>query len=66
MFYVMLEHAVQQVCTYWLKSRCFGYQTKGYFGLEPTPDLEEETSVCAKLTRAGSTGCVLKKVIPRS
>ena len=62
MFYVMSEHVVQQVCTYWLKSRCFRCQTKGYFCLEPTPDLEEETSVCAKLTRVGSTVCVLKKV----
>ena len=34
--------------------------------LEPTPDLEEETSVCAKLTRVGSTVCVLKKVTFRS
>ena len=35
---------------------------KGRPCLEPTPDLEEETSVCAKLTRVGSTVCVLKKV----
>ena len=34
--------------------------------MEPTPDLEEETSVCAKLTRVGSTVCVLKKVTFRS
>ena len=34
--------------------------------LEPTLDLEEETSVCAKLTRVGSTVCVLKKVTFRS
>ena len=34
--------------------------------LEPTTDLEEETSVGAKLTRVGSTVCVLKKVTFRN
>ena len=44
----------------------FRCQTKGYFCLEPTPDLEEETSVGAKLTRVASTMSMLKKVTFRS